>query len=224
MKAFTITIALLLAAPSFASDWPEIEFPDTAKVEVVADNMRYQGYPMKTWLVEDKQSQMMLASFFKQQWQNSSDRFDAQMFNGDYIINSLQDPYLLTARISQNYDHVVAYVGITKNVEQAESNNVNSSQFPVPTGTTVISDIESTDLYKQARTLVMNNPKSLSANYHYFRRYFQQRGWVENSAMLDSQAGKAVLQMSQGTNLIDISFNRKKSKTFIVANQVMEGL
>ena len=224
MKNILLVLLTLFSTQSYASDWPEIEFPETAKVEVVADDMRYQGYPMKTWVVTDKQSQMMMANFFKQQWQEKSERFDARMFDGDYVINSMQRPYLLTARISQTYDGVVTYVGITKDISDTELARVNQQKFPKPHGATVISDIQSQDLFKQGRTLVLSSPQSLSASYHYYRRHFQQRGWIENSAILDTNAGKAVLQMSQGTNLIDISFNIKKSKVYIVANQVTEGL
>ncbi|QFU24336.1 hypothetical protein FM038_020745 [Shewanella eurypsychrophilus] len=224
MKFHLLLSSLIFSATTYASDWPEIEFPDTAKVEVVADSMRYHGYPMKTWVMNDKQSQMMTANFFTQQWQENSERFDAKMFNGDYVINSLQSPYLLTARISKNYDGVVTYVGITKNVDESELIDANQIQFPKPNGARVISDIQSQDLFKLGRTLVLSSPQSLSASYHYYRRHFQQRGWAENSAILDTHAGKAVLQMSQGTNLIDISFNKKKSKVYIVANQVTEGL
>ncbi|WP_076410095.1 hypothetical protein [Shewanella sp. UCD-KL12] len=224
MKLHLLLSSLLFSATIYASDWPEIEFPDTAKVEVVADSMRYHGYPMKTWVMNDKQSQMMTANFFKKQWQADSERFDAKMFNGDYVINSLQGPYLLTARISKSYDGVVTYVGITKNIDESELIEANQVQFPKPNGARVISDIQSQDLFKQGRTLVLSSPQSLSASYHYYRRYYQRRGWLENSAILDTQAGKAALQMSQGTNIIDLSFNKKQSKTYIVANQVMEGL
>ncbi|MFT5235205.1 MAG: hypothetical protein ACI8SK_000320 [Shewanella sp.] len=224
MKVLLFMFISIFSAQSYASDWPEIEFPESAQVEVVADNMRYHGYPMKTWVVTDKQSQMMTANFFKKQWQEDSERFDARMFNGDYVINSMQPPYLLTARISQTYDGVVTYVGITKDVSDDELAKVNKLKFPKPNGATVISDIQSQDIFKQGRTLILSSPQSLSANYHYYRRHFQQRGWLENSAILDINAGKAVLQMSQGTNLVDISFNIKKSKVYIVANQVTEGL
>ena len=91
MKVLTTAIALFFTTQGFASEWPEIDFPKSSQVEVVADSMRYHGYPMKTWVLKDKQSQMMMANFFKQQWLDSSDRFDARMFNGDYVINSLQD-------------------------------------------------------------------------------------------------------------------------------------
>lgn len=224
MKLYLALLLIVLSNQSYSSDWPEIEFPETANVEVVADSMRYHGYPMKTWVMKDKQSQMMTANFFIQQWREESERFDARMFNGDYVINSLQPPYLLTARIAHNYDGAVTYIGITKDINESELTKANQAQFPKTDGATVLSDIQSQDIFKKGRTLILSSPQSLSANYHYYRRHFLQRGWLENSAILDTEAGKAALQMSQGTNLIDISFNIKKSKVYIVANQVMEEL
>lgn len=206
-----------------ASDWPKMEFPDTAQVEIVADQMHYNGYPMKTWVVKDKRSLMVMADFFKKQWQTDSERFDARMFNGDYVINSLQPPYLLTARIAQQYQGVVAYVGITKNMDDSQLAKANRNKFPKPNGATVLSDIQSQDLYKQGRTVILSSTQSLSSNYHYYRRHFQQRGWIENSAILDAKAGKAALQMSQGTDSVDISFDSKDSQIYIVANQVTQG-
>ncbi|WP_394391511.1 hypothetical protein [Shewanella woodyi] len=224
MKKYWALILLLISPSLFADDWPEVEFPDTADVQVVADSMLYHGYPMKTWVMEDEQSQMMIASFFKKQWEEKSERFDAQMFNGDYVINSMQPPFLLTARIHQEYDRVITYVGVTKNVTDRQLEKNNQVQFPKPNGSTLISDIKSNDIFKQGRTLILSTPSSLASSYHFYRRHFQQRGWVENSAILDTQSGKAALQMSQGSNLVDISFNTKKSVVYIVANQVKEGL
>ncbi|WP_144211106.1 hypothetical protein [Shewanella donghaensis] len=218
-------LLIFLCFYSFAAsstDWPEIIFPESSQVSIVADDMKMYGYPMRTWVVKDKQSQMMMASFFKKQWQKQSDKFDAQMFNGDYVINSLQSSFLLTARIHKDYEGVTAFVGITKNMDEDEVLK-NTKSFPVPPGATILSDIQSTDIFKQGHTLVIQSGQSLSHNYHFYRRYYQRRGWVENTGMLDTRAGKAALQMSQGADLIDISFNIKKSKVYIVANQVMEG-
>ncbi|WP_281213159.1 hypothetical protein [Shewanella insulae] len=223
MKSIFPLFLALFTGLTHASDWPEIDFPDTAKVEIVADEMRYNGYPMKTWVVKDTQTQAQLAAFFTKAWQKDSERFDSRPFNGDLVINSLQPPYLLTARISQQFDGVTAFVGITKNMEENELAKVRRNTFPQPTGATVLSDIASTDLYKQGRTIVLSSPRSLASNYHYYRRHYQQRGWVEETAILDTQSGKAALQMRQGTNSVDISFDTRNSQVYIVANQVKQG-
>lgn len=219
-----LLLALLVISGSAQSvDWPEIQFPDTAKVEIVADNMTHNGYPMKTWLMTDKQSQMMTASYFKNQWQNKSLRFDARMFDGDYIINSLQPPYLLTARIQQKLDGVVAYVGITKDIDEQSSRQAKNNSFPILNNSDVISDIYSNDIYKQGRTLTIISKQSASANYYFYRNYFIRQGWVESSGLLDAAEGTAALQLNKGSNVVDISFNTEKNVTYIIANQVMEG-
>jgi hypothetical protein len=218
-----VPLLLLLAAQHCnADEWPTIKFPDTATVQIVADNMKMHGYPMRTWFLKDKKSQMVMASFFKKQWQADSDKFDAQMFNGDYVINSLQSPYLLTARIHNEYDGVIVYVGITKNIDETQLNS-DANYFPTLNKSKVISDIQSEDLYKKGRNLVIQSNQSLSQNYHYYRRLYQRQGWLENTAVLDVSSGKAALQMSQGINTVDISLNTKNSKVLIVVNQVMEG-
>jgi hypothetical protein len=219
---FTLIIAFI-SSFAYGKDWPNVEFPETAQVEIVADQMHYNGYPMKTWVVKDKRSLMVMADFFKKQWQTDSERFDARMFNGDYVINSLQPPYLLTARIAQQYGSVIAYVGITKNMDDSQLAKVNRNKFPKPNGATVLSDIQSHDLYKQGRTVILSSTQSLSSNYHYYRNHFQQRGWIATTTILDPQAGKAALQMSQGTDSVDISFDSKDSQIYIVANQVTQG-
>ncbi|KVX01522.1 hypothetical protein [Shewanella frigidimarina] len=215
---------ILLFYPIFvyADNWPGIEFPDSAVVEIVADDMTVYGFPMRTWIVKDKKSQMMMANFFAQQWRNNSDKYDAQMFNGDYVINSLQSSFLLTARIHREDDGVTVYVGVTQNIEQDKA-SANKKDFPTPNKSIILSDVQSTDIYKHGHTLVIQSGESLSASYHFYRRYYQRRGWAEISAKLSPQVGKAVLQMSKGADIVDISFNTKKSKIYIVANQVKEG-
>lgn len=108
MKKWILTGVIFLSC-SFgivaeAKDWPSIEFPKNAEVNIVSDGMLYNGYPMRTWILKDTQSPLVLAEFFEKQWRADSDKFDAREFNGDYVINSLQSPYLLTARISEEFD------------------------------------------------------------------------------------------------------------------------
>lgn len=221
MKYLFLT-TLLFSGMAQSSDWPEIQFPDTAKVEIVADNMTHNGYPMKTWLMTDKQSQMMTASYFKNLWKNNSFRFDARMFNGDYIINSLQPPYLLTVRIQSNFDGVIAYVGITKDMDEQSLHQARKNSFPTLMNSDVISDIHSNDIYKNGRTLTIASKQSVSTNYYFYRNYFLQQGWVENIGLLEASIGTAALQLSKGTDVVDISFNKENDVTYIVANQVME--
>jgi hypothetical protein len=217
-------LCYLFCGHALASQWPDIEFPTSAKVEIVADNMLSHGYPMRAWVVIDTQQQMQMAQFFIDQWQDKSEKFDARLFNGDYVINSLQPPFLLTARIHREFDKSITYIGITENVDEASLKKAANKLVPKPSGTDVISDIQSNDLYKQGRTLVMTNNKSLASSYHFYRRHYQQRGWVENSAIIDTSAGKAVLQMSQGTSLVDISFSKNNSKVYIVAQHTQEAM
>jgi hypothetical protein len=221
---YCLVLLMLFSHHVLAISWPEIAFPQNAQVDIVADNMLSHGYPLRTWVVKDKVSQMMMASFFRDQWEKKSQRFDARMFNGDYVINSLQPPFLLTARIHKESDGVITYLGVTNIIDEKTRAKNNKAFFPKIQGAEIISDIQSQDLFKQGRTLIMLTKSNLSSSYHYYRNYYQKRGWVENSAIIDRQAGKAVLQMSQGTDLVDISFNREKSRVYIVANQIMEGL
>ena len=221
-KLFTL---LLLCIPSicFSVEWPDIEFPEDAVVEIVAEDIKMYGYPTKTWIVKDNASQMLTAAFFKKQWKSKSDKFDEQKLGSDYVINSLQDPFLLTARIKKEYDGVTVLVGITQNIE-ASSNNISADQFPSPLNSNIISDIKSKDLFKNGRTVILQNKRSISENYHYYRRYFQRLGWSENTGILDVNSGKAVLMMSNGANTVDISFNKRNENVNVVFNQVMDGL
>lgn len=221
----TLLISYFLSFYCFAEAWPELSFPEKATVEVVADNMLIYGSKMKTWVVRDKSSQMNTAAFYKRQWKSNSEKFDARMFNGDYVINSLQPPYLLTARIKQEYDQTITFVGITKE-EQSSDNKADIENFiPNLPETTILSDIKSSDVYKKGRTLVLANNRSVESNYHFYRNHFLRKGWVETTGILDNVAGKAALKMNMGTKFIDLSFDksRKFTQTHIVINHVAEG-
>ncbi|BCV30656.1 MULTISPECIES: hypothetical protein [Shewanella] len=208
-----------LSLPLLAAEWPEIQFPDSATVEVVAEEMVYQGTPMATWVMRDKSNQMMTAAFFKRQWQGKSERFDEQMFGQDYIINSLQPPFLLTARIRKDFDGVLAYIGISKDPGSPVHSKL---AFPMPSGSTVLSDVSSKDLFKSGRTLVFNSNRTLADTFHYYQRHFQRQGWSEVGTYLDSEIG--TLMFTKGSNTLDISINRKNGLVYVVANQVMEGI
>ncbi|WP_341503839.1 hypothetical protein [Gallaecimonas sp. GXIMD4217] len=219
MKAWICVFALLSTA---AQAWPSIDFPDGARVEVAAEDTSYNGFPMRTWVMHDRQSQMMTAAFFRKQWKADSELFDEQMFQGDYIINSLQPPYLLTARIANTGSGVTAYVGITQSLEEHQL-KTPGDQFPMPAQTRVLTDQVSTDLYKQGRTLVLSSDGSVSSLFNFYQSHYRRRGWVDNGSLLDPAAGKGALLMSRDQKELNISIERRQGKSYLVVNSVSRG-
>ncbi len=216
-------LTLLLCGKSLAAqNWPNVEFPKNATVEIVADNMNFNGIPMRTWAVTDQQtSPMLTAAFFRQQWKDSSIKFDEQKFGNDFIINSLQPPYLLTARIKPQLKGVLVYVGISKN--EAVTANANSLAFPTLASSTVLSDIRSQDLFKRGRTLLLRSGSDIGSAYRYYYNYFVGQGWTVSGDILDVTAGKGALMLSSGSSTVDITFNRMAGHVSIVANLSADG-
>ena len=225
MKKLLIGLIITISGATNAESWPKIKFPDKAIVQVVADNMKFHGSEMKTWVVEQKDTQMSVAAFYKKQWKDVSEKFDARMFNGDYIINSLQPPFLFTARIKSNYEGTLTYVGITKANDDIVNKSSSSKRFPQLPETSVLSDIQSNDIYKSGRTLVLANKRSVEANFYFYKDYYKRVGWLETTSILDNSANKAALKLNYGTNYLDLSFERntKHKQTHIVVTLVNEG-
>lgn len=218
-----LVFILLISNQSFATQgWPEVEFPKNATVEIVADNMNFNGMPMRTWAVTDKQtSPILAAAFYRQQWKDNSFKFDEQKLGNDFIINSLQPPYLLTARIKPQLKGVLVYVGISKN--EAVTADANSLAFPTLASSTVLSDIRNQDLFKRGRTLLLSSNSEIGSAYRYYYNYFVGQGWSVSGDLLDVNAGKGVLMFTSGSSTVDITFSRKSGQLSIVANLVSEG-
>ncbi|MCL2913860.1 hypothetical protein L2725_08645 [Shewanella corallii] len=219
-------ICLLFLAQLFtvhAENWPEINFPPKAQVQIVADDMEYNGYPMRTWAVMVPGNKDKVIKFFMNQWQSSSEKFSAVDFNGDFIINSLQPPFLLTARISEDLGQTRVLVGITKNLDENALNKVARTRFPKPSNTDVISEVKSKDPLKQGTTTILLSERGLSSTYHFYKDYYRRAGWQGVRDILDTTEGKASLRFNRGTEFVDVSFSTRDSHVYIVANQVKEG-
>ncbi|QSX40164.1 hypothetical protein [Shewanella cyperi] len=217
--------ASLTMGGAWAGDvWPEMDFPEHAKVEIVADNMSFSALPMKTWAVTDSGSMGELKQFYVSRWKPRSEKFNEQEFNGDYVINSWQPPYLFTARFKAQFDSTLIYVAVSKVMSPDEYSRSTGIKYPTLSDTLVISDISSADLFKRGRTVILLSDRKVSENYHYYRNYYTSRGWSEVVGIFEVSANKAVLRMAQNNNYLDISLSSHNGKTHIVSNEMSEGI
>lgn len=223
MRHLLLPLFMLSAVSWAADDWPELKFPANAKIEVVADEMEYNGYPMRTWIARVPGNAADAAAFYQKNWQPHSERFDRREFNDDIIINSLQPPYLLTARLQQELGQTIALVGVTKNLDDKALKHIKASDMPIPLGTHLVSEVSSRDPGKQGKTTVLMSERGLSSGYEFYRDYYHRAGWQEVRSILDSSAGKASLRFNRGAEFVDISFSKKGAQIQIVAHRIKEG-
>lgn len=219
-----LLISLVYSLSVQADEWPDMPFPDKGRAQIVADNMNFMGLPMKTWVLDYPGSALVVADFYEQQWKDRSEKFDKNTLNGDVIINSWQPPFLLTARIRSQYDSTLAYVGISQNLGFSEFETQSSQTFPSLSGTTVLSDISSVDLFKRGRTVVLVSERRVSESYHYYKNYYTSRGWHEVVGILEPSVNQAVLRLNRENSFLDLSIKSEQGRTHIVANEMSEGL
>ena len=132
--------------------------------------------------------------------------------------------YLLTVQATKEGTRgSLGYLSISK-LSDLEEEPTLGNGFPKLKGTHVLNDIESDDGYKDSRTLVLFNKKSVKSNVSYYRNYYKTLGW---SADMDGPLfnGKQhTLRFSRGNKHVTLAIIKQDRGTAITAQVVDEGI
>ncbi|WP_434341198.1 hypothetical protein [Motilimonas cestriensis] len=227
LKNIVKLVFLLLFSSSVLAkdiDWPNPTVSEATKIQLIARMQVINGLPIRSFDVSFDDSLKEVIDLYKKQW-----RRPANKDIDPYIIRQA-GPWLIISRFEQGFMHAVQLVEKDEktigfysisNLEYLEKHGaVKSGEgFPTPNGSKVVSDILAYDIGLNSRTLILFNKKNLHSNVNFYRRHYQNKGWVLLSNPGDPKGRKDVLNFGRGDESLAMTFSRSpdRKSTEIVA-------
>jgi hypothetical protein len=205
--------------------WPEVPTPPRSKVEWIADNVKYNGLPMRVQRFESKVSIQELLAFYRAHWTQKDVLPVENKVKDWYVIGMPHGPFFMTVQVKE------AAGGSTEGMIGVSSLEAKIAvppigNFPKIGTTRVLSVVESKDPGKSSRQLVLTNERSVSENRSFYESQLNYAGWSKiQGGLADGQkpsdSGYFAI-FTKGKEQIDLAIARKSNGfgVHIMANLV----
>lgn len=220
MRRLFKSVVLLgcLLSRSAVAEWPEIPFPEGARVEAIGEEVRLNGVPMRMFQVQLKQDSEQAFRFYRDRL---GPRLAEQpLMRGERILSQARGDYFITLRIRPAAgDTSMALVSIS-DVRAAKEAANRPLGFSLPAESRVLSDMESTDAGKRSRQLVFNNRLDLETNRDALARELLVRGFRPDSIPSQKKPGSEVWYFQGDKREAQLTLVRKDGLTQAVLTTI----
>lgn len=198
--------------------WPEIPFPEGARVASIGEQTRLNGVPMRMFQVSFKQRAEQSIHFYR-------DRLGQKLAEeilpgGEHILAQARGDYFITLRIRPvSLNTSTALVSIS-DVRAAKEASNRPLGFNLPAGSRVLSDLESTDAGKRSRQLVFQNRLDQETNRDALARELIALGYRPDSHSAQKQPGPTVLYYQGDKREARLTLVRKDGLTQAVLTTI----
>ncbi len=167
----------LTAAASARDMWPEVQSPPKSKMALITADTKLNGVPMRVWGFEASVGAAEVLSFYRAQWGSSAENKSIENVMGKWqVIGRRDGAYYTTVQVEPvSATRSKGYLSVS--MLPSYSKVGRGPQFPMMAGSKLVSDQESRDPGRKARTLVMTNQYSVDANLVFYRDRLISQGW-----------------------------------------------
>jgi hypothetical protein len=225
IRGFAFLCLLAAGAAMAAKDplraCPDFPAPKKAKLQVVADQMDFNGIPMSVRRIESEAPPEDILAFYRKLWAATEKiRGPEEYPLGPWqVIASLRDNCFYTVQVKPfGKNGTEGFLGLTA----PPSGKTVKEELPKLPGSTVLNDISHNDAGKTARTVVLTNGFSPAANADFYRRNLGDQGWrVTNHYRLEqpNQNGD-VMVLKNGLRELSITMTRQGRESNVLLNYV----
>ena len=192
MRNVTLAVAVLVGIGlgvvrhSHASgvDWPVVPAPEKTTLTIVADDMEFNGVPMRTWSIQGVLTKERTFEFYRKLWGKKSlgdiPGFVEYRVDDWLVISRLESDFQITVQLDVAANSTHGLVGITK-LPILKTAPVYGKKFQTYGNMNIVNDIESEDLGKKSRTIVATTDASLQSSLKYYRSLYGRKGWTEST-------------------------------------------
>lgn len=223
LKSLIVLLGLAIMCFSWsvqARNYPDFAVAPFMHVQIVADDMQFNGVPMRIVEFNSTQPRARVIEFYRGTW---GDRVVETDMGDRYILAHRDGDYLLTVDIAA--DTGMGAKGTLSTTAffdpRVRPSDTLGEGFPMLPQSTVFNDIKSVDGSNYSRTLVINSNHNLQRTYDFYQRRFYQEGWREvvpasGSGEPVQAAGRAIL-LNRRNDELNIAFVPEGRGTMVVA-------
>lgn len=218
-----LSTLLPASAPALAANptdqCPRFPTPKKMKVQSVAEQMDYNGFPMSIYRFDSDADMESIFAFYRQEWASADPaRKPAEYPLGEWkAIASMREPCFYTVQVKPRGRGSEGLLGVTA---PPPDRTPVKEEVPMLPGSRVMNDIAHTDTGKKARTMLLKNGFSAAANADFYRRNLGDRGWKVVSgyggSVRDTRANTMVLK--QKAREVSITITQKGGESNVLLN------
>ncbi len=209
------------ASLAFAGDreYPEFPVPDFVKTTMVADDVTYNGVPMRLMEFSSTKPEEALVDFYEAQW---GDELRDVTMRPWRVLSHKNGEYLMTVQVTESNEmRVRGNLSIAPMFSGAlKADKELGKGFPVMPGSKVLNDIRSNDGGKVSRTLVLGSNRSVRHHANYYRKRLEDMGWQESFHDVPSASDRLKdhnLVLTKGEQRLNMNFAETAGQTYTVA-------
>lgn len=216
MNRLVVALLILLdLSPAWA--WVKIEEPPLSTVEWVAQDMVFNGIPMRMQTFHSKASANEVLAHYRQLWSPGGRRQYVENDLGPWrTISRQQDDFFITVQVRRAADGTEGY--LSQRLFKIEAQPVATRRFDLPPGTKLVNDIVTRDSGRSARTVLAFNNLSVDDNAAFFRKQYTQAGWsIASDAKADD---KRQMVLQRANEELSVAIASQPGGTAVAATQV----
>jgi hypothetical protein len=178
MNARTAIVALLLVVMAPAAAWEPVDPPPQATLQWVAEDMNYNGVPMRIQFFRSNLALPALLEHYRQRWSEGGKRRYVENDLGPWkVISHEQGDYFIAVQVRPATDRGSEGY-LSQRPTHARPKASLGDGFPFPPGSEVVNDILTRDPDRSARTLLAFNGLTVDANADFYRTRLTREGWA----------------------------------------------
>jgi hypothetical protein len=222
-KLLAVLFLLIQSTCALAYDLNDVVVPPGAELRWVAEDIKQNGVPMQIQLFSSGKKVNEVLEFYRSQWQErATDEMPGYIENripGWSVISILDHKDIVALQLRPSRDGGTEGYLSAVNINSQPAQDKITRNFPRPSGTTLVSSTQSSDLGKKATTIFMINSLSLGAVEDFYRHTMPVRGWARG--MDANHGGTSVMLFEKDDFNCELSITEEsRGDVIIIANLV----
>lgn len=215
-----IFVLLLMCAGAVAAeDWPDTLTPDGVEPQWAADEMIFNGVPMRIFTFDYPPGSEALRRFYQDAWDRQGVEHKSVKQGKWWVLSSLQGDYYTTVQITPIGAAAYAQVGISR-ISELRTSAPPGEGVPVLPRSDIISDITAKDAGRISRTVIVRNQHSVGSNYNYYLNHYRSHDWTAVRKNLDQSRRGARLGFAKNDRELDVVIKRQGRDVSIMTVEV----
>jgi len=214
--AAIFVMGLILFANHAEAGWPKVESPPQTQTTNFAQEMFYQGIPMRIKTFNSKISKQRVLEFYRDKWDK---KYLEDWFGPWKQISHQKNNYFITIQV-QSSGEESSYGRISvMQIPDKDAPAITLGQgIAVLPETTIVNDVTSNDSNTNSRNVIAHNNHSIESNGNYYQRHYSNKKW---GTVLDKtvKQGNRVLVFRKGNKESVVVLQKIGSTSYIQLNE-----